>query len=93
MGSECIFEIKTEVLREVGANLWSDFTRYRDSHNIPDDDTGLISIMETHVVDAYRKLLSIKTTEELERIRGIFDLARSCLADVVKGEGNCEQPA
>lgn len=91
--ADCIFEINIEVLRETGANLWSDFTRYRDHHNIPDGDAGLVSVMEKHVVDAYHKLLSVKTAEELERIRGIFDLARACLADITKGVGTHEQPA
>lgn len=88
MGQDTLFEIDLEVLREVGANLYADFVRFRNENNIPDDD-GPVVAMESRVFSVKEKLLMATTREDLDRARSEFDFARTCL-QAVKGADRSE---
>jgi len=75
--------LKKEVLFEVGADVYAQLRNYERKHGYPENTTdNPVFAIKKEVVQAQYNILSLQTLEELDRIRGQFDSARSCLQEL-----------
>lgn len=79
---EDVYEItlKKEVLLEVWGGIYAKLSHYEDRiGSCETNENRLLFAMKKTIVAAQYSILSVKTHEELDRIRGQFDFVRTCL--------------